>query len=70
LADALRAHRHLRSERVFCQADGTAVTRSAVEAAFWYACKRVGLRQITSHTLRHTFCSHLGAGGTVELLAA
>jgi integrase len=63
LAGALRAHRHLRSERVFCQADGTSVTRSAVEAAFWYACKRAGLRPIGSHTLRHTFCSHLAMRG-------
>src|SRR5947209_5675347 len=63
LAGALRSLRHLRSERVFCQPDGKALTRSAVEAAFWYACKRAGLRQIGSHRLWHTFCSHLAMRG-------
>jgi site-specific recombinase XerD len=50
-------------ERMFCQADSTPVTRSAVEAAFWYACKSAGLRHVGSHTLRHTFCSHIAMLG-------
>lgn len=63
LASALRASRHLRSDLVFCQQDGSPLTRSAVEAALRYACKRAGLRAIGSHVLRHTFCSHLAMRG-------
>jgi integrase len=63
LAAALRAHRHLKSERVFCQPDGKPVTRSAVESALWYGCKRAGLRHVGSHALRHSFCSHLAMRG-------
>ncbi|HEX9297199.1 MAG TPA: tyrosine-type recombinase/integrase [Polyangiaceae bacterium] len=54
LASALRAHRHLRSDRVFCRSDGTPFTPSAIESALRYACKRAGLRSIGSHALRHT----------------
>ncbi len=31
--------------------------------ALRYACKRAGLRQIGTHVLRHTFCSHLAMRG-------
>jgi integrase len=63
LAATLKAHRHLRSERVFAQRDGAPFTQSAIEAALRYACKRAGLRVIGSHVLRHTFCSHLAMRG-------
>jgi integrase len=63
LFSALKAHRHLRSERVFCHQDGSAFTQSAFEAALRYACKRAGLRPIGTHVLRHTFCSHLAMRG-------
>jgi integrase len=63
LRAALRAHRHLRSELVFCHADGSPFTQSAIEAALRFACKRAGLRRIGSHVLRHTFCSHLAMRG-------
>jgi integrase len=63
LAAALRAHRHLRGERVFSQRDLSPFTQSSVEAALRYACKRAGLRPIGSHVLRHTFCSHLAMRG-------
>jgi integrase len=63
LLAALKAHRHLRGELVFCHADGSPFTQSAVEAALRYACKRAGLRPIGSHVLRHTFCSHLAMQG-------
>ena len=59
LFGALKAHRHLRSDRVFCHADGSPFTQSAFEAALRYACKRAGLRPIGTHVLRHTLCSHL-----------
>jgi integrase len=63
LAAALRACRHLRSDLVFCQQDGSPIARSIVAAALRHACKRAGLRAIGSHVLRHTVCSHLAMRG-------
>jgi len=63
LKAALKAHRHLKSELVFCRADGKPFTQSAIEAALRFGCKRAGLRSIGSHVLRHTFCSHLAMRG-------
>lgn len=63
LAAALRAHRHLRGERVFCQDDGSSFTHGIVEAAIRFARKRAGLRHVGCHVLRHTFCSHLAMRG-------
>jgi integrase len=63
LAAALRAHRHLRSERIFCHADGSSFTHGIIEAALRYARRRAGLRHIGCHVLRHTFCSHLAMRG-------
>jgi integrase len=63
LRAALKAHRHLRSELVFCHEDGSPFTQSAIEAALRYTSKRAGLRSIGSHVLRHSFCSHLAMRG-------
>ncbi|MDX2053056.1 MAG: tyrosine-type recombinase/integrase [Polyangiaceae bacterium] len=63
LSAALKRHRHLRGELVFCHTDGSPLTQSAIEAALRFACKRGGLRPIGSHVLRHTFCSHLAMRG-------
>lgn len=63
LRAALKVHRRLRSDLVFCHADGRPFTQSAIEAALRFACKRSGLRPIGSHVLRHTFCSHLAMRG-------
>ena len=63
LKAALKAHRHLKSELVFCYADGKPFTPSAIEAALRFGCKRAGLRNIGSHVLRHTCCSHLAMKG-------
>jgi integrase len=63
LASALRSHRHLRSELVFCRSDGSMWTKTMVDAAVRYGYKRSGLRRISSHVLRHTFCSHLAMRG-------
>jgi len=56
---ALKAHRHLRGETVFCQDDGSLLTRHACKAPLRHAHKRAGLRSISWHVLRHTFASQL-----------
>lgn len=56
---ALRQHRHLRGEVVFCQDDGALLTKEMCKHPLWRACKRAGLRRIGWHCLRHTFASHL-----------
>jgi len=56
---ALKAHRHLRGELVFCSSDGSMLTKNQCRRPLHDACKRAGLRQIGWHVLRHTFASHL-----------
>ena len=56
---ALKAHRHLRGELVFCDESGAIRTRYLCKWPLWNACKRAGLRLIGWHVLRHTFASHL-----------
>jgi integrase len=63
LRAALKAHRHLRSDRVFCREDGSPLTAGAIQCAVWRIAKRSGLRTIGTHVLRHTFCSHLAMRG-------
>jgi integrase len=60
---ALKGLRHARGEWVFCYENGKPLTASAINSAVRYACKRAGLREVGSHTLRHTFCSHLAMRG-------
>lgn len=66
LLAALKAHRHL-MEWVFCQAAGddagSRYTDNEVTSRLQRACRRAGVRQITYHVLRHTFCSHLAMRG-------
>ena len=56
---ALRRHRHLRGELVFCDEDGDMLTKGACKHPLWRACKHAGLRRIGWHVLRHSFASHL-----------
>jgi len=56
---ALKAHRHLRGELVFCNADGSMLTKEQNKWPLWRACKRAGLRRIGWKVCRHTFASHL-----------
>jgi AAA domain/Phage integrase family len=60
LTAALKAHRHLRSDRVFCLPDGTAITRDRVIKAIRGAQRVGGLSEAGVHVLRHTFCSAPG----------
>lgn len=63
LEHALRAHRHLRGDRIFCNDDGTELRPGQLEVALRTSCRRAGLRQVGWHTLRHTFASHLAQRG-------
>jgi integrase len=56
---ALKAHRHLRGEYVFCQDDGAPLTQQIARKALMRACKFAGLRHVQWHSLRHTFASQL-----------
>ena len=60
LTRILRDHRHLRGELVFCQEDGSLLTRDMIKRVLPRACRKAGLdRTIQWHVLRHTFASHL-----------
>jgi len=56
---ALKRHRHLRGDVVFCTSAGAMFTKGESKHPLWRACKRAGLRRIGWHVLRHTFASHL-----------
>jgi integrase len=62
LTAALKASRHLRSERVLCLPDGAPITRDRVIKAIRGAQRVAGITQGV-HILRHTFCSHLAMKG-------
>jgi len=57
--DALKKHRHLKGDYVFCQEDGSLLTDNQCRRPLWSACRSAGLRRIGWHVLRHTFASHL-----------
>jgi integrase len=62
LTGALREHRHLRSDRVLCQADGSPMSADIVKHHVERA-RRAQIAQNGVHRLRHTFCSHLAMRG-------
>lgn len=59
----LKAHRHLKGELVFCDADGQFLTKNQTKHPLWRAAKHAGLRSLGWHVLRHTFASHLAMRG-------
>lgn len=63
LAAAMQGHRHLRSERVLCQDDGSPLTQKIVREHVRRAARRAGVTKGGVHILRHTFCSHLAMRG-------
>jgi integrase len=63
LASALKALRHLRGDLVFCHENGNPLTPHILNSALNFALKRAGLRHVSYHGLRHTFCSHLAMRG-------
>ncbi len=64
-ARAKTALRHLhslsRGDMVFAKSDGLGYR--SMRTAFELACQRAGLREVTPHTLRHTFASRLAMAG-------
>lgn len=64
---ALRSHRHLKGEYVFCEADGRLLTPGRLKAPLARALKRSGISRrdgrIGWHDLRHTYGSHLAMRG-------
>ena len=63
LATALREHRHRRSARILCQADGGSLTQDVVGDHVRRAARRAGVTVSGALRLRHTFCSHLAMRG-------
>jgi len=63
LTKALRDHRHLRSPRVLCRADGSPLSRQVVQYYLKRTARRANVRDQGVHVLRHTFCSHLSMRG-------
>ena len=63
LTAALKAARHLRSDRVLCLPDGSPITRDRVIKAIRGAQRVAGLPSRACTCLRHTFCSHLAMKG-------
>lgn len=68
LTAALKAHRHLRSERVLCEDDNTPVKGMTFARWMRQATRRAGLPLLEGpHILRHTFCSHLAMRGATVM---
>jgi integrase len=62
LVVALKAHRHLKGDYVFCYADGKPYTHDCrdIKRLARVVCKKAGLAKvITIHDWRHSFASHL-----------
>jgi len=66
--EQLRAHKHLRGPFVFCRDDGRILPtweceskskRERDDGPLAKLCRRIGLRRIGWHALRHTYASHL-----------
>jgi site-specific recombinase XerD len=62
-AAALREHRHLRGQWVFCGEGGGPVAESTMRRGLRHAAEGAGLDGLGWHVLRHTFASHLVLAG-------
>ncbi len=64
LAGALKAHRHLRGDRVLYRRDGKPYNKNVAKKAMARIQRRAGMKPTGAlHILRHTFCSHLAMSG-------
>lgn len=59
----LQKHRHLRGPWVFCQEDGSMLTKGQIKWPLRRAQRKAGLTELGWHDLRHTFASHLAMRG-------
>ena len=63
LASALKAHKHLRGQRVLCHEDGSPLKIEDVRKLVRRAARKAGVSHDGIHILRHAFCSHLAMRG-------
>jgi integrase len=67
LLKALKAHRHLRGDRVLLLDDGTSFNRETVRKWTMRIERRANLPETGRfHIFRHTFCAHLGDEGRAD----
>lgn len=60
---ALKGHRHLIGDLVFCHPTGRAWNPDELRPPLYRACKKAGLRRIGWHVMRHSFASQLVTRG-------
>ena len=65
LAQALRDGRHLRGPRVLLDAERRPLTQKVIQGLVRRVARRARV-ETGVHTLRHTFCSHLGHAGSAR----
>lgn len=61
--ETLKGHRHLRGPLVFCNEDGSMLTKNQCRCPLRRLQQRAGLSELGWHDLRHTFASHLAMRG-------
>lgn len=59
----LEAHKHLRSEYVFCQEDGSMLPDGQIKWPLYRIRRRAGIVDVAWHDLRHTIAAHLAMRG-------
>lgn len=60
---ALKARLAAGHKLVFCNEDGSLLTKEQCKWPLWRACDRAGLDRVGWHVMRHTFASHLAMRG-------
>lgn len=60
---ALKRRLRLKHSLVFCNQDGSMLTKEQCKWPLWRACDRAGIERKGWHLLRHTFASHLAMRG-------
>lgn len=60
---ALRCRLRLKHSLIFCNEDGSMLTKEQCKWPLWRACDRAGIERKGWHVLRHTFASHLAMKG-------